>query len=116
MVNVITVYLIMANIYLQKQTYVINGANGIFIRFEISEDKIRILNENDDNEFVFDADNTVERLDMWAEVNKLVGMAIVFAKTQFDIDRNVNVKYPHPKSSDRKVTTRGVQGRKAKAK
>jgi len=106
----------MANIYLQKQTYTITGKDDIFIHLEISEDKVVLLNEDNENEFIFDADNGICRLDKWQEVIKLMGMAVKFAREQIDKPREVKLLLKERKEMGEKPTPLRNRSRKAKAK
>lgn len=61
----------------QKTTYLIEDTtHNLVIGLEVTEDKIKLYNENGQQDFVFKSNNTIEVRKKWRNIAKMIDKAI----------------------------------------
>jgi hypothetical protein len=65
----------------QRTIYLIEDTtHDLVVGLEVTDDRIKLYNENGDQEFVFNSNNTIEVRKKWHHIAKMIDKAIIMVE------------------------------------
>ena len=102
-------------ITLEKQVYKISGNDGLYIKVAIINNRVILLNERNQNKFVFENYAKAETIKRWEEIMILMAVAMEFVKKRIDKENTDDISYIK-RHGPVKAGTHASRRRKAKDK